>query len=176
MTMAILTPRRSRREMEEHRFHPLVLILVPLFAIFLQVYLPLRFPSIEILNLPVLIVIYFSVSRRNPIGGTLLGLVIGIVMDAMSHLPLGVNGIIDCIIGYLAASIGLRIDVDNPGTRLIMNFSFILLASILHVLILRHLVGIHEQWYGVHDLVRALVNALVGVVLFALLDRLRQRE
>ncbi len=173
--MAILT-QRSRREMEEHRFHPLVLILVPLLAIFLQVYLPLRFPTIAILNLPVLIVIYFSVSRRNPIGGTFLGLVIGIIQDAMTHLPLGINGIIDCILGYLAASIGLRIDVDNPGTRLIMNFVFILLASILHVLILRRLLGIHEQWYGLHDLIRALVNGLVGVVLFALLDRLRQRE
>lgn len=173
--MAILT-QRSRREMEEHRFHPLVLILVPLLAIFLQVYLPLRFPSIAILNLPVLIVIYFSVSRRSPIAGTLLGLIVGIIQDAMTHLPLGINGIIDCILGYLAASIGLRIDVDNPGTRLIMNFVFILLASTLHLLILRRLVGIHEQWYGLHDLVRALVNALVGVVLFALLDRLRQRE
>ena len=162
--------------MEEHRFHPLVLILVPLIALFLQVYLPLRFPSIAILNLPVLIVIYFSVSRRSPIGGTLLGLVIGIIQDAMTHLPLGINGIIDCILGYLAASIGLRIDVDNPGTRLIMNFTFILLASSLHVLILRRLIGIHEQWYGLHDLIRALVNGLVGVVLFALLDRLRQRE
>ena len=142
--MAIL-PQRSRREMEEHRFHPVVLILVPLVAIFLQVYLPLRFPSFAVLNLPVLIVIYFSVSRRNPIGGTLLGLVIGIIQDAMTH-------------------------------RLIMNFCFILLASTLHVLILRRLIGIHEQWYGLHDLIRALVNALVGVALFALLDRLRQRE
>jgi rod shape-determining protein MreD len=162
--------------MEEHSFHPLVLILVPLLAIFLQVYLPLRFPSFNILNLPVLIVIYFSVSRRSPIGGTLLGMVIGILQDAMTHLPLGINGIVDCILGYLAASIGLRIDVDNPGTRLIMNFTFILLASVLHLLILRRLVGIHEQWYGWHDLIRALVNGLVGVVLFALLDRLRQRE
>ncbi|MES2221563.1 MAG: rod shape-determining protein MreD [Acidobacteriota bacterium] len=173
--MALLT-QRSRREMEEHRFHPAVLIVVPLVAIFLQAYIPLRFPSFEILNLPALIVIYFAVSRRNPIGGTLLGVVIGIIQDAMTHLPLGINGIIDCILGYLAASIGVRIDVDNPGTRLIMNFCFILLASTLHVLILRRLIGIHEQWYGLHDLVRALINALVGVVLFALFDRLRQRE
>ena len=162
--------------MEEHRFHPLVLILVPLLAIFFQVYLPLRFPSVEILNLPVLIVIYFAVSRRSPVGGTLLGLIIGIIQDAVTHLPLGINGIIDCILGYLAASIGLRIDVDNPGTRLIMNFTFILLASILHVLILRRLLGMHEQWFWLHEAVRAVVNALIGVVLFALLDRLRQRE
>ncbi len=173
--MSLLHP-SSRREMEEHRFHPLVLILVPLLAIFFQAYLPLRFPSVGFLNIPVLIVIYFAVSRRSPIGGTLLGMIVGIIQDALTHLPLGVDGIIDCILGYLAASIGLRIDVDNPGTRLIMNFTFILLASILHVLILRRLLGIHEQWYGLHEVVRAVVNGLIGVVLFALLDRLRQRQ
>ena len=173
--MAMLR-QRSRREMEVHRFHPLVLILVPLVAIFFQAYLPLRFPSIEILNLPALIVIYFAVSRRSPIAGTLVGLIVGIIQDAVTHLPLGINGIIDCILGYLAASIGVRIDVDNPGTRLIMNFAFILLASILHVLILRRLLGMHELWLGLHEVVRATVNALIGVVLFTLLDRFRQRE
>ncbi len=173
--MALL-PQSSRREMEEHRFHPLVLVLIPLLAIFLQVYLPLRFPSVLVLNLPVLVVIYFAVSRRSPIAGTLLGLVIGILQDAVTHLPLGINGIIDCILGYLAASIGLRIDVDNPGTRLMMNFAFLLLASILHVLILRSLLGMHAEWYWLHEFIRAIVNALLGVILFALLDRLRRRE
>ncbi len=171
-----LIHRGSRREMEVHRFHPVVLILVPLIAIFLQVYLPLRFPSFTILNLPLLVVIYFAVSRRSPITGTLIGLVIGLIQDAMTHLPLGINGVIDCIIGYLAASIGVRIDVDNPGTRLMMNFLFILFASVLHVFILSRLLGMHETWFWVHELIRALVNALIGVILFALLDRMRRRE
>ncbi len=171
-----LLPRNSRREMEEHRFHPLVFILVPLLAIFFQVYLPLRFPSIAVLDLPVLVVIYFAVSRRSPIAGTLIGLIIGMIQDAMTHLPLGINGIIDCILGYLAASIGVRIDVDNPGTRLMMNFIFILFAGVLHVLILRRLLGMHETWFWLQELVRAIVNALIGVILFALLDRLRRRE
>ncbi len=166
----------SRREMEEHRFHPVVLILVPLVAIFFQVYLPLRFPSITILNLPLLVVIYFAVSRRSPVTGTLIGVVIGLIQDAMTHLPLGINGIIDCIIGYLAASIGVRIDVDNPGTRLMMNFIFILLASLLHVFILSHLLGMHQSWFWLHELIRALVNGLIGVILFALLDRMRRRQ
>ncbi len=171
-----LVPRTSRREMEEHHFHPIVLILVPLFAIFLQVYLPLRFPSVAMLDLPILVVIYFAVSRRNPIAGTLVGLIIGLIQDAMTHLPLGINGIIDCVIGYLAASIGVRIDVDNPGTRLMMNFVFILLASVLHVLILTRLLGMHQSWIWLRELIPALVNALIGVILFALLDRLRRRE
>lgn len=171
-----LMPRSSRREIEEHRFHPVVLILVPVVAIFFQAYLPLRFPSITLLNLPLLVIIYFAVSRRSPIEGTLIGLVIGLIQDAFTHLPLGINGIIDCIIGYFAASIGGRVDVDNPGTRLMMNFVFILIASVLHVLILSRLLGMHQSWFWAHELIRALVNAVIGVVLFALLDRLRRRE
>lgn len=166
----------SRREMEQHSFHPIVFVLVPLVAIFLQVYLPLRFPHIAILDLPVLVVIYFAVSRRGPIAGTTIGLIVGLIQDAMTHLPLGINGIIDCIIGYLAASIGIRVDVDSAGTRLLMNFFFILLAGVLHVLILRRLLGMHEGWFWTHELIRAAVNALIGVILFALLDRMRLRE
>lgn len=173
--MALL-PRGSRREMEEHRFHPVVLILVPLLAIFLQVYLPLRSPNIALLDLPVLIVIYFAVSRRSPMAGTFIGLIIGLIQDAMTHLPLGINGIIDCIIGYLAASIGIRVDVDSPGTRLIINFTFVLFASLLHVLILRRLLGMQEGWFWLHELIRALINGLIGVILFALLDRMRRRQ
>jgi len=171
-----LVARGSRRDMEVHSFHPVVPILVPLFAIFLQVYVPLRFPSFTLLNLPLLIVIYFAVSRRSPVTGTLIGLVIGLIQDAMTHLPLGINGIIDCVIGYMAASIGIRVDVDNPGTRLIMGFTFILFASVLHVVILSRLLGMGETWLWAHELIRAGVNAVVGVVLFALLDRLRRRE
>ena len=173
--MALL-PQSSRREMEEHHFPVWALIVVPLLAIFLQAYLPLRFPRFGVLDLPVLVVVYFAVSRRNPIAGTLLGVVIGMVQDAFTHLPLGIHGIVDSVLGYLAASIGVRIDVDNPGTRLMMNFLFMLLAGVLHVLILRRLLGMHAEWYWLHEFVRAVVNALVGVVLFALLDRLRRRE
>lgn len=173
--MALL-PNRSRLEMEEHRFHPAVLILVPLLSIFLQVYLPLRFTSFAIIDLPVLVVIYFAVSRRSPIAGTLIGLIIGLMQDAMTHLPLGIHGIIDSIVGYVAASIGVRIDVDNPGTRLLMNFTFILCAGLLHTVILQRLLGMHPAWLWVHELIRAAVNALIGVILFALLDKLRRRE
>lgn len=172
--MAILS-HSTRREKDEQSFHPAALILIPVLAIFLQVYLPLRFPSIQVLNLPVLVVIYFAVSRRSPVAGTLIGMVIGIIQDAMTHLPFGINGIVDCIVGYLAASIGVRVDVENPGSRLIINFAFMLLASVLHIVILGRLLGMHQHWIWVHQLIRAVVNALVGVVLFALFDRMRRR-
>jgi rod shape-determining protein MreD len=167
---------RSIRHREELRVRPAVLIVVPLLAIFFQAYLPLRFPGARMLDLPALAVIYFAVARRAPIAGTFIGLVVGIIQDAVTNLPIGVNGLVDCIIGYLAASIGVRIDVENPGTRLIMNFAFILLSGVLHLLILTRLVGLHESWLWGHESIRAAINAVIGVVLFALLDRLRKQE
>ena len=173
--MALLS-HSSREEIDQHRFHPLVIILVPLFAIFLQAYLPLRFHRFAVLDLPLLATIYFSVARRNPIYGSFLGTAIGLTQDALTHLPLGINGIIKAIVGYLAASIGMRIDVENPGTRLLMLFAFTLLDSILHLFIMRRLLGLQQDWYWLHELIRAVVNALVGIILFTLLDRTRQRE
>lgn len=166
----------SRRQVEELRVRPLVLILAPLVAIFLQVYLPLRFPGVAVLDLPVLMVIYFSVARRAPITGIAIGLVIGLIQDSVTHLPIGMNGLIDCILGYMAASIGVRVDVESSLTRLIMNFAFILLASVLQLLILTQLLGMHVTWLWAHESIRATLNAVLGVILFAFLDRLRRRD
>jgi rod shape-determining protein MreD len=174
--MVLLNNRMREDNANEHRFPPAVAILVPLVAIFLQAYLPLRFPRFAVLDLPLIVTVYFAVSRRNPISGTFLGTGIGLLQDALTHLPLGINGIIKALVGYLAASIGMRIDVENPGTRLLMMFFFSLVSSLLHVFIVRHLLDMAQAWYGLHELVRALVNSLVAVILFALLDRLRKRE
>lgn len=174
--MALLNNRIRQDNMEQHRFPPAVAILVPLVAIFLQAYLPLRYPRFAVLDLPLIITVYFAVSRRNPISGTFLGSGIGLAQDALTHLPLGINGIIKALIGYLAASIGMRIDVENPGTRLLMMFFFSLLSSLLHVFIVRHLLEMAQAWYALHELLRALLNSFVAIILFSLLDRLRKRE
>jgi rod shape-determining protein MreD len=173
--MALLD-HNMREEVRQHRFHPAVFILVPLFAIFLQSYLPLRHPGFALVDLPLCITVYFAVSRRNPVSGALLGTGIGMAQDALTHFPLGMQGIAKAIAGYLAASIGARIDVDNPGTRILMMFFFTLLDSLLRFVIERLLLNLQMEWFLGHELLRAAINALVAVILFTLLDRLRQRE
>jgi hypothetical protein len=69
----------SRRELEQHSFHPAVTVLVPLAAILLQAYLPRPFPRFAILDLPLIITVFFAVSRRNPVAGTLTGACIGLM-------------------------------------------------------------------------------------------------
>ena len=166
----------SRRELESPEFPWPIMLAAPLLAVFLQVYLPLRLPRLNIFDLPLLVVIYFAVSRRSPISGTLTGAIVGLLQDGWAHQPFGLHGIANTIIGFLAASIGLKIDVDNPLTRILMIFCFTLLDSFLYLVIVRHLMAERLAWSWIHQLLRAGVNVLIGVVLFALLDRTRLQD
>jgi rod shape-determining protein MreD len=167
----------SRSEFAQYSFGPLVTIAVPFVLILLQALLPRIFHPLLILDLPLIAVIFFAVARRNPILGAISGAAIGLVEDALTGLPIGINGISKTIIGYAASSIGLQVDVDNLTTRILMNFGFSLLQSGLLFLIQRYLLGMAAYkplW--LHELYRALFNTLVALPLFMLLDRTKQRD
>ena len=162
----------SRRELEQYSFHPAMTLLVPLGAILLQVLLPKAIPKLAILDLPLIATIFFAVARRSPVAGTLTGALIGIVQDALTNQPIGVNGMAKCVIGYIAASIGVKVDVENIGTRVLMNFGFSLLESVLLYLIQSRLLGLpgfHLLW--LHEVIRALANTAVALPVFLFLDR-----
>ncbi len=174
----MLTPGyTSRRELEEHSFHPLVTLLVPFLAILLQVLLTHTFPQLFLLDLPLLVTVFFAVSRRSPIAGALTGMVIGLLEDTLSGGRIGINGIAKTLIGYIGASIGLRVDVEALTTRIVMIFVFSLLNSLLLYLIMRRLLGLetHELLWR-HELLRAGVNTAVAVPLFFLLDRFKRQQ
>jgi rod shape-determining protein MreD len=166
----------ARRETEVQSYPLLVFILVPILALGLQSFVSLHFPRFDLLDLPLLVTIYFALSRRSPIAGTVTGAIIGIGQDALTRQPLGIFGICKSIIGYLAASLGVRVDTENPGTRLLLTFSFVFLHSGMYWLLVRRLLAQPYLWSWLHELIRALVNALVAVALFALLDRARRKE
>ena len=73
-----------------------------------------------------MVTIFFAVARRNPISGCLTGCAIGLMQDLFAgpQPPLGMYGIALTIIGYMASSLGLKIDVENPGSRFIITYIF----------------------------------------------------
>ena len=79
----------ARRELDVQRYPLIVVVLVPLLAIFLQALIPRFIPKFDILDLPLLVTIYFSVGWRNPIAGTITGTVIGLVQDALTSRQIG---------------------------------------------------------------------------------------
>lgn len=167
----------SRRELEEHHFSPAVLISVPLVALFLGAYLPKLWLPLSILDLPLIVVIYFAVSLRAPAAGAVFGAVVGLLQDLPTNHYIGVFGITKTIVGYMAASIGLRVDVENPVTRLMMNFGFCLLQSVMLFVMGRLLFGASDMHANVlHEFLRAIINSLVAIPLFLLLDQARADE
>ena len=167
----------SRRELDEHTFHPAVALLVPVAFIILQALLPKPFPKLAILDLPLIATIFFAVGRRNPIAGTLTGAAIGLLQDTLTNQYIGINGITKALIGYAAASIGFKVDVDSISTRVLMSFVFCLMQSGLLYLIRNHLLGEQGiQMLWLHELLRAVVNTLVAIPIFFLLDRTKSDE
>ena len=167
----------SRREVEQQSFSLMVALLVPLGAVLLQVLLPKALPRLAILDLPLIVTLFFAISRRNPIAGTITGATIGLLQDVLTSQPIGVNGMAKSLIGYAAASLGSRIDVENTGTRAVLTFGFSFVQSVLLYLIERRLLGVrafHVLW--LHELIRAVVNTAVGVPIYLLLDRFKYQE
>jgi rod shape-determining protein MreD len=105
-----------------------------------------------------------------------MGAVMGLFEDALTHHAIGVNGVAKTVAGFLAASIGVRVDVENNTIRLVMNFLLSLLSSGLVVFVSRFLLGLDYEWQWYTALFAALGNSLIALVLFPLLDRLQIRD
>lgn len=166
----------SRNEVGTRSFPLALYLIVPLLALGLQSLLSLYFTRFDVIDLPLLVTIYYAMSRQEPISATVIGALIGIAQDALTHHPLGIFGIAKAVVGYMAASLGVRVDTENHGTRLLLTFAFTLAQSATLWLLQRHMLGQPFAWHGAHELIRAVANALIGVVVFALLDLSRRRD
>jgi rod shape-determining protein MreD len=165
----------SREQVEVYRFSWGVAVGVPLLVLILQGFIPVRVSALRILDLPLVVTIFFAISRRNPITGLGTGCLIGLVQDALTQHPIGVNGIAKTVIGFLASSLGVKIDVEQPGSRFLLIYIFYLIHQVIYFGIMRGLANEPITWYWGHQLLGALLDSLIGVVLFFLLDRFKQR-
>jgi rod shape-determining protein MreD len=170
--------RSGETHIEVHKFYPGAVVLVAVLALVFQATAPVYFPKLGILDLPLLVTIYFGLSRRNPSTGLLLGMVIGWAQDALSGptVPIGFYGMGKTVIGYLASSIGARLDTEHPAARFSLIFAFFVVHQSVLVAVRRLLLAQPEAWLNVHLAIAAAVNALLGTVLFMVFDRLRRRS
>jgi rod shape-determining protein MreD len=166
----------SRRDLEIHRYPIVVYLLVPLMALVLQAWLPRVLGRYAWFDLPLVVTVYFALGRRSPIQGTLMGAALGIFEDALSHHAIGLNGIAKATVGYLAASVGVRIDVENFTIRLLLNFLLSLLSSAIYLFVNRVLLGIELEWNWLVQLYIALGNSAIALLMFPLLDRFQSSD
>ena len=166
--------RSGESHIEVHKFRGGTILFATLAALIVQAFVPVYFPKVAILDLPLLITIYFGLSRRNPSTGLLLGTAIGLLQDSLSKTPLGLFGLAKTLIGYTASSIGGKLDTEHPAARCALTATFFALHQGVVVLIQRLLLAHAEPWFTARLAIAALVNSLVGVVLYFMLDRLRR--
>ncbi len=170
--------RTAESHIEVHKFYPGAVVLVPAIALILQALVPVYVPAFRILDLPLLVTIYFGLSRRNPSTGLLLGMTIGLLQDSLSGptVPLGYYGIAKTCIGYLASSIGARLDTEHPAARFALTAIFFVTQQAILVLVRRVLLAQPEQWFNTHLAIAAGINAVLGTILYIGLDRLRRNS
>jgi rod shape-determining protein MreD len=168
--------RMGESHIEVYKFRTGAIPIATLLALVIQAWLPMHFTRAALLDLPLLVVIYLGLSRRNPSTGLLLGTAVGLMQDSLSGpiVPLGLFGIAKTVVGYLASSLGARLDTEHPAARFALTAGFFIIHQAVVALTRRILLAQPEPWFNLRLFAGALVNALVAVFLFVLLDRLRR--
>ena len=164
----------NEQHIEVHKFHAGVVTGSVILALLLETFLPIHLGWAELIDLPLLVTIYFALSRRNPSAGLLLGMAIGVAQDSLSHTPIGLYGISKTIVGFVASSIGARLDVEHPLARCLLTFLFFHLHNAVFVFISRLLLARPEPYLESRVLIASVASALLTLALFPLLDRLRK--
>lgn len=165
----------SGEQVEVYRFSIPATILVPLAAVFLQAWLPLKMHFFTIFDLPLLVTISFAMARRSQLAGLFTGAFIGLFQDALTHQHIGLYGIAKTVVGFGASSLGIKIDAENAGARLLLTAFFYVVHELVYFTVARGLASLPLQWSWSRELWSGMANAFLGVVLYALLDRLKKR-
>jgi rod shape-determining protein MreD len=120
----------------------------------------------------VLVVVVYAGLTDGPVTGLLTGTFAGLVQDALSSGVIGIGGLANTMIGFLAGIVGTQFIVAQPVPRFVVFF----VATIVHAVV----------FYGLYMLLdlrpfgaayaavtgQALGNAVVGVVAFQLVELL----
>lgn len=174
--MSTLRMDSQSQHIEVHRFYGGAVLAACFLALVLQAFLNRFSMRFQILELPLLVVVYFGLSRRNSVTGLLLGTAVGLLQDGISQPhTIGLYGIAKGLIGYIASSIGARLDTEHPVSRFILMFLFFHIHQFIWALLTRLLLAQRVPFFSMHLLVASLINSGIAVFLFAGLDHLRKR-
>ena len=120
-------------------------------------------------NLVLVAVVYLALSY-GAVTGLLTGAIGGIAQDALAGGIVGLGGMTKPLIGFLVGVLGAQFNLSTTVPRMVMFVA----ATFVHQLAFE---GLHAMIGGRHfspqwtaTLVQALANALIGVLVFALVE------
>jgi rod shape-determining protein MreD len=167
--------RRPVQEIWTSRFQVIALIVLTLIAIIGKFYLPRLLPHTEWLELPLLLTVYFSLMRHSQIQGLFFGAFVGLAEDSLAPatLPIGMYGITKTLVGYFAASVSLRFNVESSVIRVILSLFFYLFHAFFYWVMRRALLAQTVPFDPQETLVHGALNSLIAIPLFVILDKMK---
>lgn len=166
---------RPAKENWFSRFQVVALAALTLISIIGKFYLPRLVPNTEWLELPLLLTVYFGLMRRSQVASLFFGAFVGVAEDSLSpaNLPIGMYGITKTLVGYFAASVSLRLNVERRGLRPALCFFFYFFHAFFYWVMRRALLAQIVPFDLQESFVHGLLNALVAIPLFAVLDKMK---
>jgi rod shape-determining protein MreD len=120
----------------------------------------------------VLVVVVYVALTSGPATGLLSGTFAGLVQDALSSSVIGIGGLANTLVGFLAGIIGTQFIVTASLPRFVVFFA----ASVLHAIVFMGLyVLLDVRHFGAPYAAvagQAAANAVVGVIAFQLVELL----
>ena len=151
----------------------MVLSVIVFLSLLLQVSLPPTLPVAHLFQFPLLVVVYASMVRENQTFGIAFGTGVGLLQDALSHGYLGQMGMAKALVGYLAATAGLKFEFDNLLVRGLLIASLVLIHNGFLYVLTHALLGLPAPFELLHLAASILVNVALGLILFPIFDRFK---
>jgi len=82
-------------------------------------------------------------------------------------------GITKTLVGYFAASVSMRFNVDNPVIRLVLCFFFYFFHAFFYWVMRRALLGQLVPFDPRETFIHGALNAVVALPLYLILDRMK---
>jgi len=79
------------------------------------------------------------------------------------------------VVGFGASSLGVKLDVDNAGARFLVTMGFYLVHAAVYFAVARGMVNLTLNWSWNRGILAGLANAVLGVALYFVLDKFKQR-
>ena len=165
------------RKSRVSKFNWVSIVGIPLAAILFQVVVSRFVPYLSYLELPLLVTVYFSLAKRSAVLGVMFGMCIGLAQDTLAtRHPLGLFGIAKTLVGYFAGTLSQRFEVESSGVRLVLALFFFIFHQFFYWFLRTALLGEQLDFQLLQTIVLAVLNALVAVPLFHVLDKLKVTE
>ncbi len=163
-----------RRPIEVFRVNPAAFWITIFASLLLQVFLPLKISFARLFDFPLLVTVYFALVRRNKIFAIGLGTGLGLVQDLLSHGFFGTYGMAKALVGYLAASASVKLNLERVVPRLLLTGILILVHQLFLLGLERELLESHLGLQPVDLAISMMMNVAVGLVLFQVLDHFKR--